>query len=127
MSLTASSLSPDVHEQRITYQLFGEAEYPQHIPVSPYRGTAERSRFVTSVLAGEEGMVDAEESGGDDADNGDVPFEILTESMTARGQTQDVRVASMKVRTAEERRKFSDMWPPYMKVDVWLWTGTGWP
>ena len=65
-------------------------------------------------------MVDAEESGGDDADNGDVPFEILTESMAARGQMQDVRVTSMKVRTAEERRKFSDMWPPYMKVDVRL-------
>ena len=94
------------------YQLFGEAEYPQHIPVSPYRGTGVWSGFVTSVLAGEEGMVDAEESGGDDADNGDVPFEILTELMAARGQMQDVRVASMKVRDAEERRKFSDMWPP---------------
>ena len=82
---------------------------------------------MTSVLAGEEGMVDAEESGGDDADNGDGPFEILTESMAARGQMRDVRVTSMKVWTAEERRKFSDMWPPYMKVDVWLWTGTGWP
>ena len=57
-------------------------------------------------------MVDAEESGGDDADNGDVPFEILTELMAARGQMQDVRVASMKVRAAEERRKLSDMWPP---------------
>ena len=82
---------------------------------------------MTSVLAGEEGMVDAEESGGDDADNGDVPFEILTESMAARGQMQDVRGTSMKVQAAEERRKFSDMWPPYMKVDVRLWTGTGWP
>ena len=80
---------------------------------------------MTSVLAGEEGMVDAEESGGDDADNGDVPFEILTESMAARGQTQDVRVASMKVRTAEERRKFSDMCSPYMRVNVRLWAGTG--
>ena len=69
-------------------------------------------------------MVDAEESGGDD---GDVPFEILMESMAARGQMQDVRVASMKAQTAEERRKISDMWPPYMKVDVRLWTGTGWP
>ena len=71
---------------------------------------------MTSVLAGEEGMVDAEESGGDDADNGDVPFEILTESMAGHGQMQVVRVASMKVRAAEEWRKFLDMWPPYMKV-----------
>ena len=70
-------------------------------------------------------MVDAEESGGDDADNGDVPFEILTESMTARGQTQDVRVASMKVQTAEEQLKLLDMWPLHMKVDVRPWTGTG--
>ena len=82
---------------------------------------------MTSVLAGEEGMVDAEESGGDDADNGDVPFEILTESMAARGQMQDVRIASMKVRAAEERRQFSDIWPLYMKVDFRLWTGTRWP
>ena len=82
---------------------------------------------MTSVLAGEEGMMDAKESGGDDADNGDVPFEILTESMAGRGQMQDVRVTSMEVRTAEERRTFSDMWPRYMKVDVWLWTGTGCP
>ena len=80
---------------------------------------------MASVLAGEEGMVDAEESGGDDADNGDVPFEISTGSMAARGQMQDVRVASMKVRTAEERRKFSDMWSPYKKVDVRLWTRAG--
>ena len=57
-----SSLSTAVHEQRMTYQLFGKAEYPQHIPVSAYRDTSERSGFVTSVLDGEEGTVDTEES-----------------------------------------------------------------
>ena len=56
---------------------------------------------MTSVLAGEEGMVDAEESGRGDADNGDVPFEILKELMARLGQMQDARVASMKVRIAE--------------------------
>ena len=69
-------------------------------------------------------MVDAEESGGDDTDDEDVLFEILKESMTARGQMQGVRVASIKVRTAEKQRKLLDMWQPYMKVDVRLWTGT---
>ena len=38
----------------------------------------------------------------------------MTDSMAGLGQMQDVRVASMKVRTAEERRRFSDMWPSYM-------------
>jgi len=142
----------------MAYQLFGEAKFPQHIPVSPYRSDGEMSGFVTSVLAGEGVVVDAEGSGGDDAENGnvlfesfdgidgrsrrgagmvdaeecegdnvdnvDVPLEILKESMSGRGQMKDVCVASMKVRTAEERWKFSDTWPPYMKVDVRLWTGT---
>ena len=45
-----------VHEQRMTYRLFGEAEYPEHVPVCAYEDTGERSGFVKSVIPGADGL-----------------------------------------------------------------------
>jgi len=48
VSLRSLHPSTPVHEQRMTYRLFGEAEYPEH--------TGERSGFVASVFPGAGGQ-----------------------------------------------------------------------
>ena len=56
VSLRSLHPSTPVHEQRMTYRLFGEAEYPERVPVSAYEDTGERSGFVASVFPGAGGQ-----------------------------------------------------------------------
>ena len=64
-------LSSGLREQRMTYQLFGNEEYSQHVPVSACRDTGEKSGFVASVLGGGDDMLDADEGKDADAENRD--------------------------------------------------------
>ena len=96
----------------MTHRLFGEAEYPEHVPVCAYEDTGERKGFVTSVIPGADGQRETELEDGVGVGDG-AALDFMTVSAADLADMEGVRVASMKVSTAEERAKFSEMWATY--------------
>ena len=101
--------------------LFGKPEYSQHVPVSAYEDTGERSGFVTSILPG----LDGTDFEGGIVDNHLMPSDLFTGSVAGLGEMQGVQVASMPVTTEAERQTFRGMWPGY--TGGGRRSGTRWP
>ena len=69
---------------------------------------------MTSVIPGADGQRVIVLEDGDDNGEGDrAALDFMTVSAADLNDMESVRVASMKVRTAEERAKFSEMWATY--------------
>lgn len=78
-------ISASVCEQKITYQLFGGAEYPRNVPVRAYCDSGDRGSFCNegsnARKYGAQELLNEDNIG----NIGSIPFEVLTASIEDLG------------------------------------------